>query len=78
MDQSKKGTGWHFGLKAHIGVDSASRLVHTGIGTAGNVSDLTNAHSVLLVDEVGAMGDAADAPAEAATIWAMARSGIDV
>jgi IS5 family transposase len=39
MHQSKKGNDWHFGLKAHIGVDATSGLVHTLIGTAGNVSD---------------------------------------
>ena len=58
MHQSKKGNDWHFGLKAHIGVDSASGLVHTVIGTAGNVSDVTQAHALLHGDEVAAMGDA--------------------
>ena len=43
MHQSKKGNDWHFGLKAHIGVDAASDLVHTPIGTASNVSDVTQA-----------------------------------
>ena len=38
MHQSKKGNDWHFGLKAHIGVDAASGLVHTVIGTAGKRS----------------------------------------
>ena len=58
MHQSKKGNDWHFGLKAHIGVDVASGLVHTVIGTAGNVSDVTQAHALLHGDEVAAMGDA--------------------
>ena len=58
MHQSKKGNDWHFGLKAHIGVDAASGLVHTLIGTAGNVSDVTQAHALLHGDEVAAMGDA--------------------
>lgn len=35
------GNDWHFGMKAHIGVDAMSGLVHTFIGTAGNVADLT-------------------------------------
>jgi IS5 family transposase len=35
MHQSKKGNDWHFGLKAHVGVDAASGLVHTVIGTTG-------------------------------------------
>ena len=58
MHPSKKGNDWHFGLKAHIGVDAASGLVHTVIGTAGNVSDVTQAHALLHGDEVAAMGDA--------------------
>ncbi|GAC1411020.1 MAG: IS5 family transposase [Burkholderiaceae bacterium] len=58
MHQSKKGNDWHFGLKAHIGVDAASGLVHTVIGTAGNVSDVTQAHALLHGDEVAALGDA--------------------
>jgi IS5 family transposase len=38
MHQSKKGNDWHFGMKAHIGVDAASGLVHTVVSTAGDVS----------------------------------------
>jgi transposase, IS5 family len=37
--QSKKGKNWHFGFKAHIGVDAGSGLVHTVETTAANVSD---------------------------------------
>jgi IS5 family transposase len=58
MHQSKKGNDWHFGMKAHIGVDAASGLVHTLIGTAGNVSDVTQAHALLHGDETAALGDA--------------------
>jgi IS5 family transposase len=36
MHQSKKGNEWYFGMKAHIGVDADSGLVHTVRGTAGN------------------------------------------
>jgi transposase, IS5 family len=32
MHQVKKGNEWHFGMKAHIGVDAESGLVHTVIG----------------------------------------------
>lgn len=35
MHQSKKGNDWHFGMKAHVGVDMATGLVHTVVGTAG-------------------------------------------
>ena len=41
MHQTKKGNQWHFGMKAHIGVDADSGLVHTVIGTAANVNDVT-------------------------------------
>ena len=58
MHQSKKDNDWHFGMKAHIGVDAASGLVHTVVGTAGNVSDVTQAHALLHGDEVAAFGDA--------------------
>jgi IS5 family transposase len=58
MHQSKKGNDWHFGMKAHIGVDATSGLVHTLIGTAGNVSDVTQAHALLHGDEIAALGDA--------------------
>lgn len=58
MHQSKKGNDWHFGMKVHIGVDAASGLVHTLIGTAGNVSDVTQAHALLHGDETAALGDA--------------------
>jgi transposase, IS5 family len=39
MHQTKKGNQWHFGMKAHIGVDSASGLVHSASVTAANVHD---------------------------------------
>ena len=41
MHQTKKGNQWHFGMKAHIGVDAESGLVHTVLGTAANVNDVT-------------------------------------
>lgn len=45
MHQSKKGNQWYFGMKAHIGVDADSGLVHTVRGTSGNVSDVLQANS---------------------------------
>lgn len=47
MHQTKKGQQWHFGMKAHIGVDAESGLVHTVIGTAANVNDVTQAAALL-------------------------------
>ena len=58
MHQSKKGNQWYFGMKAHIGVDADSGLVHTVRGTAGNVSDVVEANSLLHGHETDAFGDA--------------------
>src|SRR5207344_1266548 len=40
MHQTKKGNEWHFGMKAHIGVDVASGVVNTVTGTAANEADI--------------------------------------
>ena len=58
MHQAKKGNQWHFGMKAHIGVDADSGLVHTVIGTAANVHDVTQANALLHGQESSAHGDA--------------------
>ena len=58
MHQTKKGNQWHFGMKAHIGVDAESGLVHTLIGTAANVNDVTQAQALLHGEEKEAFGDA--------------------
>lgn len=58
MHQTKKGNQWHFGMKAHIGVDAESGLVHTVIGTAANVNDVTQAAGLLHGKEKHAWGDA--------------------
>ena len=51
MHQTKKGNQWHFGMKVHIGVDAQSGLVHSVIGTATNVNDVTQASAQLHGDE---------------------------
>jgi IS5 family transposase len=58
MHQTKKGNQWHFGMKAHIGVDAESGLVHTVIGSAANVNDVTQAGALLHGQETVAFGDA--------------------
>ena len=58
MHQTKKGNQWHFGMKAHIGADAESGLVHTVRGTAANVNDVVEANSLLHGDETDAFGDA--------------------
>ena len=39
MHQVRKGNPWYFGMKAHVGVDSRTRLIHSVVGTAANVAD---------------------------------------
>jgi IS5 family transposase len=58
MHQTKKGNQWHFGMKAHIGVDAESGLVHTVRGTAANVNDVVEANSLLHGDETDVFADA--------------------
>jgi IS5 family transposase len=58
MKQTKKGNQWYFGMKAHIGVDADSGLVHTVIGTSANVGDVTQAGGLLHGEEEVAFGDA--------------------
>ncbi len=58
MHQSKKGNQWYFGMKAHIGVDAESGLVHTVRATSGNVNDVVEANALLHGEESEAFGDA--------------------
>ena len=58
MHSSKKGKQWYFGMKAHIGVDAESGLVHTVRGTSGNVSDIAEGNSMLHGQERLGFGDA--------------------
>jgi IS5 family transposase len=58
MKQAKKGNNWYFGMKAHIGVDIASGLVHTVATTPANVNDLNMAGALLHGEEEVAFGDA--------------------
>jgi IS5 family transposase len=58
MRSSKKGEQMYFGMKAHIGADAESGLVHTVVGTSGNVHDVTQGNSLLQGQESVAFGDA--------------------
>ena len=58
MHSSKKGNQWYFGMKAHIGADAESGLVHTVRGTSGHVSDIAEANTLLHGQESLAFGDA--------------------
>lgn len=57
MHQTKKGNQWHFGMKAHIGVDDESGLVHHVECTAANEADITVAHTLLHGKEDTVCGD---------------------
>ena len=58
MHQTKKGNQWHFGMKAHIGVDRDSGLVHTVVSTAANVSDISQTPELLHGQETELWADA--------------------
>ena len=47
VHQTKKGNQWHFGMKAHIGVDADSGLVHTVTTTSAHAHDITQAAALL-------------------------------
>src|ERR1039458_2006011 len=58
MHQTRKGNQWYFGMKAHIGADRDSKLVHTGGVTAANVADLTKTAELLHGQEEQVHADA--------------------
>ncbi|MBU1691216.1 MAG: IS5 family transposase [Gammaproteobacteria bacterium] len=51
MTQTKKGNQWYFGMKAHIGVDDQSGLVHTLVGTTAKDSDISQFTQLLHGEE---------------------------
>jgi IS5 family transposase len=64
MHQTKKGNEWHFGMKAHIGVDVASGVVHTLTGTAANEADINQTAALLHGREEAVFADAGYTGAE--------------
>lgn len=58
MHQTRKGQQWYFGMKAHIGVDVESGLVHTVTSTAANVADVTEVDKLLHGKEKTVYADA--------------------
>lgn len=54
---AKKGNTWHFGYKAHIGVDEENGLIHTVKTTAANEHDVTVMNELLHGEEERAFGD---------------------
>jgi IS5 family transposase len=57
MHQVKKGNQWHFGAKAHIGVDSKECIVHSVCTTAASVSDVHMLPDLLHGNEKKVWGD---------------------
>ena len=64
MHQTKKGNQWHFGMKAHIGVDDESGLVHHVACTAANEADVAQVHKLLHGQEDTICGDSGDTGAD--------------
>ena len=59
MHQAKKGNQWYFGMKAHIGVDSQTKLIHSVAATAANVHDSQVLPDLLHGEETRVWGDSA-------------------
>lgn len=59
MHQTAKGKQWYFGMKAHVGVDSKSKLIHTILASAANVADALALPHLLHGKETRVWGDQA-------------------
>ena len=59
MHQTKKGNQWYFGMKAHFGVDSRTKLIHAVVATPANVADRTVLPDLLHGNETRVWGDQA-------------------
>jgi IS5 family transposase len=57
MHQTAKGKQWYFGMKAHVGVDSKSKLIHTILASAANVADKDALPHLLHGKETKVWGD---------------------
>jgi hypothetical protein len=78
MSSSKKGKQWYFGMKAHIGVDAESGLVHTAGVTTGKVHDAKVMANLIREDDTAVYGDKGyasnekrRAAEEAGVLWAV-------
>jgi Transposase DDE domain len=65
MHQTKKGNQWYFGMKAHFGVDSRTKLIHAVTATPANVAD-----SMVLAEWSGSMRPRPRISPTAATVTA--------
>lgn len=57
MHQTAKGQQWYFGMKAHVGVDSRTKLIHTILASAANVADAAALPYLLHGGETRVWGD---------------------
>jgi hypothetical protein len=57
MHQTKKGNQWYFGMKAHFGVDSRTKLIHAVVATPAKVADSTVLPRLLHGRETRVWGD---------------------
>lgn len=59
MRQTRKGNQWYFGMKAHIGVDSQNKMIHSVVASSANVHDSTVIGDLLHGEETRVWGDSA-------------------
>lgn len=59
MRQTRKGNQWYFGMKAHVGVDSRTKLIHSVVATSANVHDSRVLPKLLHGKETRVYGDSA-------------------
>ena len=57
MHQTKKGKQWYFGMKAHVGVDSKTKIIHSAVVTAAHVADAKVLAELLHSEETRVWGD---------------------
>ncbi len=57
--QTKQGKPWYFGMKAHIGVDSKTKLIHSVVATPAHVHDSQVLGDLLHGEETRLWGDSA-------------------
>lgn len=57
MKSTKKGNNYHFGMKAHIGVDTKNGIIHTLQTTPANISDRDEFYNLLHGEEKIILGD---------------------
>jgi IS5 family transposase len=57
MKQTKKGGQWYFGMKAHVGVDSQTKMIHSAVVTGANQADAKVLPHLLHGEETEVWGD---------------------